>query len=154
MKVKWTELTKEIDNKKVWNDDLYKEKDGKRIQLTNFKDAKWRVIYKDGSVVDDDGKGNYAKLKRSGVKSIGIVDGSGTVLHTVQVVNDKFLICLRNTVRGNRDNVGFDNPKRCFILATEGKQDFVWDDGDIDELDQFGDQEPYTKPKGGVFDLW
>jgi len=174
-KVKWKELSKEMENIKPWVETLHKETQipnplyknpdfpdepktiPKRVQLTDLGKASWRVIYNDGTIIDDNHKeapnGNYDKIPRTNVKSIGIVDEGGTVLHTVQVKNDKFLICMRNLIRPFRDNQTFQNPKRCFILATDGTIDFIWDDGDIDELDQWGDKEPYTKPTGGAFDL-
>lgn len=155
-KVKWADLKKAIQNKEAWANEMYKEKKGKRVKLTDLGFSKWQVLYNDGSTVTDDfnsGTSLYKDIKRQGVKSISILDNNGKILHTVQVVNDKFLICLRNSVRA-RDGVSFGDPKRLVILATEGEYDFVWDDGDIDELTQWGDEEPYTKPTGGVFDIW
>jgi len=150
-KVIWKDLKKEIQDKPKWADTLYKEKNGKRIQLTDLGKATWRIIYNDGKTVN--GPKGYGKLSRSNVKSISIVDEGGTVLHTVQVKNNKFLICLRSMYR-NRPGLDFhNNPKRCFILSTDGKIDYIWDDGDIDEMTEWGDEEPYTKPAGGAFDL-
>ena len=45
-KVDWKELSREIDDKKVWNKDLYKKK------KHDFAFAEPRVLYNDGSYVD------------------------------------------------------------------------------------------------------
>jgi len=146
-KVNWTKLSEEIDNKPTWNKILYKtDKTGKRVRIPNFINATWRVSYNDGSYVD--GPKDYGKLNRKDIDSISIVIGD-KILHTVKVVDDQFVIRLRNAALGfggagdDGGNFSIADPKRVFILSTVGKVDFVWDDGDIDELPNWGDQEPY-----------
>lgn len=46
--------------------------------------------------------------------------------------------------------VKFTNPKRAMLLATKGTHMYVWDDGDIDILHEWGDHTPYTAEKVGV----
>jgi len=143
--VNWHELTKEIDDKPEWNKTLYKKK------TMDFAQATWRIVYKDGSHVDGSNKPNddaYLHVKRTGVKSISVIY-EGKAIHTVQVKDDWFAIRRKNLGRFMSQFVGTDeeftikNPKRAFILATHGAIAYVWDDGDIDELDDFGDQAPY-----------
>ena len=71
-------------------------------------------------------------------KSIGIDE--------IQVVNDNFAVRIRNLIRSDDTDNSFQDPKRVYILCTEGVQDFIFDDGDIDELDKFGDVSPYRAP--------
>ena len=151
--VEWSELTKEIDDKPTWNRTLYKiEKVGKkfkRVQTVDIAKSLWRVVYNDGSHVDEipNDKG-YLTLKRKDVKSISVVL-NGKVIHTVQVKDDWFAIRRKNLSHqipelvGQADEFRVDNPKRAFVLATHDLIAYVWDDGDIDELDDFGDQAPY-----------
>ena len=151
-KVDWKELTKEIDDKPTWNETLYQvDEDNNVIRMGDFAFANWRVIYNDGTVVD--GPKGYADLKRTDVKSISVVFDN-KVLHTVKVVDDFFVIRRRNMSRGlgNGDpnlanNFGMIDPKRCIILATKENIAWVWDDGDIDELKEYGDQSPYRPVK-------
>ena len=142
----WEKLTKEIDDKPKWNVELYKEK------IHDFAFAYWRVIYNDGTVVDGPPV-KYPDLQRTNVKSISVVIDN-KALHTVQVKDDFFLIRRRNLSReigvDPEDEVrpfGMIDPKRCIVLATKGNIAWVWDDGDIDELSDWGDQSPYRKPK-------
>jgi len=156
------QLGKEMDDPATWNPVLYKaDKNGERIQIADLGQATWRVIYNDGKAVD--GPKGYADLARKNVKSISVIDVNKKVLHTIDVKKDKFIIRLisltMNFARpgkidrelGQRvGNHGFTNPKRCFLLATPGEHCYVWDDGDIDQLDEWGDHTPYTAAKVGV----
>ena len=143
--VDWDELSREIDDKPTWNAELYKKK------IMDFAKATWRIVYKDGSHIDGSNKPNddaYLHVKRTGVKSISVIY-DGKPIHTVQVKDDWFAIRRKNLGRfmanlvGTPDEFSIDNPKRGFILATHDGVSYVWDDGDIDELDDFGDQAPY-----------
>jgi len=151
-KVKWVELSKEIDDTPKWLKELYKteiiSKKKFRVKKHNLAIDTWRVLYNDGSHID--GPKGYGDLKRKGVKSISVLSNNKPI-HTVQVKDDFFVIRLRNLIRGlageGEDSLfGHLDPKRCFVLATKGNIAFVWDDGDIDELKDWGDQEPYRKP--------
>ena len=143
--IDWDELTKEIDDKPTWNAELYK------LKTMDFANATWRIVYKDGSHVDGSNKPNddaYLHVKRKGVKSISVIY-DGKPIHTVQVNDDWFAIRRKNLAhrvndgRKEEDQATVENPKRGFVLATHGLIAYVWDDGDIDELDDFGDQAPY-----------
>lgn len=143
-KLEWAELSKEIDDTPNWNKELYKIKNGKRVRKHNLALAHWRILYNDGSVFN--GPKGYGDIRRKNIKSISVVSNDKAI-HTVKVKDDSFLIRLRNLIK-NDQKVDFGNlePKRCFVLATKGNIAFVWDDGDIDELKEWGDQEPYRKP--------
>ena len=151
--VNWDKLSKEIDDKKTWNVDLYKletiKKIKHRVKSIDITKALWRIVYDDGSHVDEiPGDSEYLKLKRKDVKSISVVY-SGKVIHTVQIKDNWFAIRRKSLVHGVQELFGtneeftFSNPKRVFVLATHGNVSYIWDDGDIDELDDFGDQAPY-----------
>jgi len=133
---------------KAWNKELYKKDNkGHRIETEDLGKATWRIVYNDGGHVD--GPKGYADLKRTNVKSISVVS-NGKVLHTVQVVNNFFAIRIRNFVKGlvgEAAEYGWIHPKRVFILCTKGNIAFVWDDGDIDELTEFGKHNPYRPIK-------
>lgn len=139
-KFKWIEIAKGMENTTEWNKELYKHR------ITDLGKAVWRVMYNDGSHVD--GMAGYADLKRTDVKSISVIV-DGKPIHTLAVKEDRFFIRLRNLARGivgGDSEFNFQNPKRVFILASKNSIAFVWDDGDIDELTQWGDKEPYTMP--------
>ena len=83
--VNWAELTKEIDDKPTWNKTLYKieevsKNNFKRVQTVDIAKALWRVVYKNGSHVDEipDDKG-YLKLKRKDVNIYMIGDRAADV---------------------------------------------------------------------------
>ena len=156
------ELEKEMDDIKNWNKTIYKTtKEGNRVQTVNLGEATWRIIYKDGKIVD--GSKGYKDLVRKEVESISAIDVSGKVLHTVSVVDDKFIIRIISLschlMKAGKVDMelskklsqhGFTNPKRCILLATKGEHVYVWDDGDIDQLHKWGNYTPYTYAKVGV----
>ena len=115
-------------------------------QKFNLANARCRVMYNDSSIQDDLGL-NYKNLKRVDMKSVTVI-ADGKPIYTLQIINNKLIYRIRNLAQGIAGNgkFSFAEPKRCFILATEGKIVFVWDDGDIDELNDWEVNEPYTKP--------
>ena len=139
-KYSWDNIRKDVTgDKNKWNKMLFKK------IVTDLGEATWRIVYNNGSHVE--GPDGYPEIKRTGIKSASVVI-NGKALYTMQIVNDKMGITRRNLARPfDPDlNFPFDAPKRAFIIATQGKIAWIWDDGDIDELEQFGDHEPYSKP--------
>jgi len=117
-------------------------------QKQNFGRAFVRVIYEDGKIVEPLSE-SYAKLDRkSPIKSATVCDVNGDVIYTLPIVNNKLIYRRRNLARGFGGNEGFtfDNPKRCFILATEGRIAFIWDSEQIKEFTEWQNEEPYTCP--------
>jgi len=107
-----------------------------------------RLIYNDGTVVEPL-KEHYKNIKRVGMKSATVVCNKKP-LYTLNIKNDKLIYRMRNLAKGfaGEDlSFGFNNPKRCFILATEGKVAYVWDSEEVKEFDSFQDYEPYTSPQ-------
>jgi len=153
-KVDRKELAEEMkmENIETWNKTLYKtDSKGKRLLLANLTNATWRVVYNDGKSVD--GPKGYGKLKRKNVKSISVITEDGKVLFTIPVKDDWFIIrkiSLTRALVGATEEYTFQQPKRCIVLVTKGNCTYVWDDGDIDELDGFGDSSPYRKENIGV----
>lgn len=122
------------------SDEIFKK------QKYNLANAFCRVMYNDGSSVEPLSD-YYKDLKRKDMKSVTVV-ADGKPIHTLQIKNNKLIYRIRNLAQGLAGNgdFSFETPKRCFVLATEGKISFVWDDGDIDELKNWEANEPYTCP--------
>lgn len=124
-------------------------------QTENFGKAFVRLTYNDGKIVEPLSK-HYNGLKRKGMKSVTVVSASGIPLYTLVLKNDKLIYRLRNTIPSNiakreifkkyQQDMGWNNPKRCFVLATEGKVVFVWDSGETKEFTDWQDENPYHKP--------
>ena len=112
----------------------------------NFSNAYVRAITNDGASIEPLNE-HYNNLDRTKLKSVTVV-ADGKPLYTLQIKNNKLIYRIRNFAKGlvGNGNVSFADPKRCFILATEGEIAFVWDDGDIEGFENWGDQEPYTQP--------
>ncbi len=149
----------ETENIDTWNDTLYKsDSKGKRVILANLTNSTWRVDYNDGTFVT--GPENYLIVRRDGVKSISVLDNKKNIIHTVPV-KDNWFICRKISLTRNFAKPGkpkqrdielvqeytFKNPKRAFALLTKGNYCYVWDDGDVDELDGFAKHTPYTQAK-------
>ncbi len=117
-------------------------------QSENLTDAYVRVVYNDGSKVEPLSK-NYNGLKRTDMKSATVVSKSGKNLYTLDIINNQLIYRKRNLMKGiagNDKDFNFTNPKRAVVLATEGKIVFVWDSGEIIELKEWRNEEPYTCP--------
>lgn len=148
-----------IDNelKKPWEESRYKIFPYSP-QKYNFAEAKWRIVYNDGKVIDrpdnpDEAKELYKKISRDNVKSISVVVNDKPI-HTLQVKDSKFFIRIKVMVppiyrqeKLMKENGGkqmdFTNPKRAFILGTAGTIHYVWDSGEVKELTSWGEIEPY-----------
>jgi len=128
-------------------------------QLEDLGAAHVRLVYNDGNVIEPLSK-HYKGLSRTNMKSASVISESGKILFTLDIVNDKLIYRKRNMVPPIQDqekmkdlahpkygHMWFTNPKRCIILATEGRIVFVWDSGEITEITQWGTIEPYTKPE-------
>ena len=119
-------------------------------QKQNFgkPEAFVRLIYKNGTVLEPL-RDHYGKLNRAGLKSATLVN-NGKAIYTLDITNDKLVYRIRNIVRGlsgQKNKFGFDNPKRCFILGTEGKVAFIWDSEEIKEFPSFNNEAPYDSPE-------
>ncbi len=128
-------------------------------QLEDFAEAHVRLIYNDGKVVEPLSK-HYTGLVRTNMKSISVIAESGKILFTLPIVNDKLLYRLRNIpppatyqeelahlAHPDYDYMNLENPKRCFILSTQGKIVFVWDSGEVTEITKWSQINPYNKPQ-------
>ena len=118
-------------------------------QKHNFGKAYVRIIYEDGKVIEPLSK-HYAELDRSSpIKSATIVSAEGKIIYTLPIKDNVLVYRIRNMARGLVPNskISFQNPKRCFIIATKGKIVFVWDSEEIKELTEWEVHEPYTMPK-------
>jgi hypothetical protein len=108
-----------------------------------------RVIYEDAKIVEPLSK-NYDGLDRkSPMKSATVVTGDGRALYTLPIKNNKLVYRRRNLARGivgGDSDISFSKPKRCFILATEGKIAFIWDSEEIKEFTEWQNEEPYSCP--------
>jgi len=118
--------------------------------IENLSDAFVKVIYDDESIVEPLSK-NYDGLTRTGLKSAVIVSKDGKPLYTLNIVNDKLIYRKRSLAKGvagsdtNEHNMA--SPKRCIILATEGKVVFFWDSKEIVEHTSWQSEAPYNTPK-------
>ena len=152
--------TKNIDAEvqKEWKDSIYKKFPYSK-QLEDFGFAHVRITYHDGNTIELAPK-IYPTINRTGMKSASVISESGKELFTLDIINDKLICRLRNLVPPvqNHEEMAkianpkyghmfFTNPKRCFILSTEGRHVFVWDSGEITEITSWGTIEPYTKPE-------
>ena len=115
-------------------------------RIYDFSSAYIRAITNDGESIEPINE-YYNKLDRKKLKSVTVV-ADGKPLYTLQIKNNKLIYRIRNFAKGLVGNgtVSFADPKRCFILATQGEIAFVWDDGDIEEMTEWKDVEPYTQP--------
>jgi len=142
---------------KEWKDSKYKKFPYSK-QLEDFGAAHVRLIYQDGKVIEPLSK-VYSTISRTNMKSVSVISESGKALFTLDIINDKLIYRRRNLIPPiqNQEEIKkvanpkyghmwFSNPKRCFILSTQGKIVFVWDSGEITELSKWGTIEPYTKP--------
>lgn len=117
--------------------------------IENLSDAFVRVIYGDESIVEPLSK-NYNNLKRTDLKSAEIISKDGKTLYTLKIVNNKLIYRKRSLAKGIAGNDGnehnFASPKRCIILATEGKIVFFWDSKEIVEHTSWQNEAPYNTP--------
>ena len=160
---KWADIEKDIVDKPKWNVELYKK------QTINLAGIIYMIVYNDGSFVDrpqaDADAGDfYVNLKRKDMKSVSLIQ-NGKPIYTMPIKDDKLIIRLRNLAapnyiqaaimeRNDGRPMDMSNPKRVFILATEGKIVFFFDDGDIDELTEWGNHEPYSMPELMEIEKW
>ena len=114
-------------------------------QTENLTDAYVRIMYNDSSMVEPLSK-NYNGLKRDDMKSATIISKDGKPLYTLPIKNNKLIYRKRNLALQD-NSISFENPKRCIILATEGKIVFFWDSEEIVEFKEWQKNEPYTKPE-------
>lgn len=124
---------------------MMKFKYSKRIE--NLTDAYVRIVYEDGSHVEPLSK-HYNGLKRTDMKSATIVSKDGKNLYTLDIVKNKLIYRKRNLCKlvYGVDAFTIDDPKRCILLATQGKIVFYWDSNEIKELKDWTKEEPYTCP--------
>jgi len=145
---------------KEWKDSKYKVFPYSK-QIEDFGTAYVRLTYDNGTIVEPLSK-HYKKIARTNMKSASVVSESGKVLFTLDIINDNFLYKRRNIVPAIQHqervkplanpkygHMWFSNPKRCFILCTEGRRVFVWDSGEITEISDWGKVAPYNKPFEG-----
>jgi len=127
-------------------------------QIEDFGSAHVRLVYNNGTIIESLSK-HYKNLDRTNMKSASVVSESDKIIFTLDIVNDKLIYRLRNIVPPIQDQkllkevankkygkMLWNNPKRAFILATEGKIVFVWDSGQIKEITEWSKQRPYDKP--------
>lgn len=108
-------------------------------QKYDFGKAYCQVLNKDGSTIQPVDV-NYVGLDRSKIKAINVIV-EGKILYTLQIKGNKFYYRVRNITPQVESDKRFsiNNPKRCFILQTEGKIAFIWDSGEIKEFKNWGD---------------
>ena len=127
-------------------------------QTEDFSLAHVRLLYNDGKTVEPLSK-HYNDIIRTNMKSVSVISESGNVLFTLDIINDKLLYRIRNIPPSiidqkklvklshpNYERIDWNNPKRCFILGTEGRTVFVWDSGEIVEITKWSEVRPYDKP--------
>lgn len=142
---------------KEWKDSKYKKFPFSR-QIEDLGAAYAVLTYNDGTTVEPLSK-HYNEISRTNMKSISIVSEDGNTLFTLDIINNKLIYRLRNVVPPIQDHekmrklanekfghMWFSNPKRCFILGTEGRTVFVWDSGEVTEITDWGKVSPYDKP--------
>lgn len=115
---------------------------------SDLSDAYVRIIYNDGKVVEPLSK-NYNGLQRTNLKSATIISKDDKPLYTLNLVNNKLIYRKRNLAKGivgAEKTHNFETPKRCIILATEGKIVFFWDSQEVKEFTDWQNVEPYTCP--------
>jgi len=143
---------------KEWKVSKYKTFPYSR-QIEDFGAAHVRLIYQDGKVIEPLSK-TYNTITRKNMKSVSVISESGKALFTLDITNDKLIYRRRNLVPPVQNqeelkkvanpkygHMYFTNPKRCFILSTQGKIVFVWDSGEITTISKWATIEPYTKPQ-------
>lgn len=127
-------------------------------QTEDFALAHVRLTYNDGKIVEPLSN-HYDGLARTNMKSVSVISEDEKELFTLDIINDKLIYRLRNMPppiadqeklkslsHSNYDRMDFTNPKRCFVLSTEGKTIFVWDSGEIVEITKWSEIRPYHKP--------
>jgi hypothetical protein len=127
-------------------------------QIEDFALAHVRLLYNDGKTVEPLSK-HYNGIIRTNMKSVSVISESEKILFTLDIINDKLLYRTRNILppiteqekldklsHSNYERMDWNNPKRCFILSTEGRTVFVWDSGEIVETTNWSEVRPYNKP--------
>lgn len=126
-------------------------------QIEDFAGARAILYYNDGRMIDGLSIA-YDNFSRENMKAIAIFSETNKELFRMDIVNDKLIYRIRNIIPPHFEEIqqlslkkfghmGFTNPKRCFILATDEKIVFIWDSGEIKHFTEWSSIEPYTKPE-------
>ena len=127
-------------------------------QTEDFSLAHVRLMYNDSKIIEPLSK-HYNDIIRTNMKSVSVISESEKILFTLDIINDNLIYRRRNIPpsiteqeelkslsHSNYERMDWNNPKRCFILSTEGKTVFVWDSGEVVEITKWSEVRPYDKP--------